>query len=95
MDGRKSILCNYENCVHNDGEGYYVGLTGEENKLKIDTYKPDKKFIHTLICGQHGLGTKINTFKENEFKEELAPINAKIERYEINGENFVKMTYPV
>lgn len=39
-----------------------------------------------LIIGTLGTATKSITFKENEFKKELAPINARIEHHVINGE---------
>ncbi len=32
-------------------------------------------------------------FKENEFKKELAPQNAKINPFELNVEKFIRMMY--
>lgn len=49
--------------------------------------------VNRNVIGRIGEGTKIITFKESEFKKELAPVNAIIEHVEINGEEFVRMTY--
>jgi len=43
--------------------------------------------------GSLGQASKSITFKEEDFKKELAPKCAKIERFIFNGESFVKMTY--
>ena len=40
-----------------------------------------------------GRGIKCMEFKENEFKKELAPQNAQIEPFELNGEKFIRMVY--
>ncbi|MDD1505835.1 hypothetical protein PVA17_24275 [Lysinibacillus sp. CNPSo 3705] len=51
--------------------------------------------IHEIIVGKVGPAYKTSIFKENEFKKELAPSNAKIEHIEMKNEKFVKMTYNV
>jgi hypothetical protein len=51
--------------------------------------------FNKLILGELGSGSKSIIFKQNEFKKELAPINARIEYGEINGEKIVTMTYRV
>ncbi|MFQ8921934.1 MAG: hypothetical protein ACLR60_08575 [Clostridium paraputrificum] len=43
--------------------------------------------------GMLGRGIKCMEFKENEFKKELAPQNAQIEPFELNGEKFIRMVY--
>ncbi len=53
----------------------------------------NNKEINSIIVGSIGSATKVITFKENEFKKELAPANAIIEHVEINNERCIKMTY--
>ncbi|MBG9692550.1 hypothetical protein ABD91_17300 [Lysinibacillus sphaericus] len=48
-----------------------------------------------LYIGKMGQGSKIRTFKEKDFKKELAPAHAIIERIENKGEKLVRMTYNV
>lgn len=49
--------------------------------------------VNKLIIGKLGPASKAITFKEREFKKELAPTNATIEELEIDGEKFVRMQY--
>ncbi|QSX24490.1 hypothetical protein [Priestia megaterium] len=48
---------------------------------------------NNLSIGKIGSASKSIIFKQNDFKKELAPINARIEHDVINGEKVVKMTY--
>ncbi|MFS0891027.1 hypothetical protein AB3M94_19705 [Peribacillus frigoritolerans] len=49
--------------------------------------------MNKLAFGKIGSASKTILFKEREFKKELAPTNAKIEKLKIKGENFVRMQY--
>jgi len=49
--------------------------------------------MNQFLIGKLGKTTKIMTFKEHEFKKELAPPHAKTKTLEINGERFVRMKY--
>lgn len=60
-------------------------------RLRQDTLRNFNK----MIFGELGSGTKTIIFKQKKFKKEFAPINAKIEYGEINGEKVVIMTYRV
>lgn len=51
------------------------------------------RVMNNIVIGSMGSASKVITFKENEFKKELAPTNAMIEYVEINNEKCVKMTY--
>ncbi|MCQ4925012.1 hypothetical protein NE686_18065 [Tissierella carlieri] len=74
---------------HNQGLLY-----GEENDKEIifETFEAlqSKQYNHLFVLGR---ASKVITFKEGEFKKELAPTNANIEYIEINKEKFVRMTY--
>lgn len=65
-----------------------------ESELTFDEYRNDTP-RNNLILGKMGEGTKIRTFKEKEFIQELAPKHAMIEHTVINGENIVIMKYTV
>ena len=51
--------------------------------------------LHKLITGSSNNGYKAICINEKEFKQEFAPPNAKFEHVEINGEEYIKMTYLV
>lgn len=51
--------------------------------------------LHEYFVGKPGQASKTIGFKEEDFKIDLAPTNAKIEYSVINGEKFVTMTYKV
>lgn len=53
----------------------------------------DERIMNEVVFGKLGKASKLMMFKENEFKPELAPQNAKIEQVEINGEKLVRMRY--
>lgn len=46
-----------------------------------------------FVTGKPGKGTKVHFFTEGNFKPELAPTKAKVERIKIKGENLVVMSY--
>lgn len=52
-----------------------------------------KRDMNSLLLGKPGKGYHTKTFKEGEFKQELAPSNAKIEYIQIDGEKHIRMTY--
>lgn len=49
--------------------------------------------LHNLVIGKVGIASKSITFKESEFKEENTPINSKVNKLDIDGENYIVMTY--
>lgn len=51
------------------------------------------RVMNSKYIGRLGSASKIITFKENEFKRELAPANAIIEDVFINNEKCIRMTY--
>ena len=55
----------------------------------------NSRTLNKFIIGEPGQASKTITFKEKEFKKELAPINARIDYGEFNGEKVVIMTYKV
>ena len=71
------------------GEFQAVKLNGIDDKSIIIN---DPK---ALSIGVLGDGRKIIIFKEKEFKKELAHPNAKLEKFELNGEMYIKMIYPL
>lgn len=52
-----------------------------------------EKYKNQFAFATPGKASKIATFKENEFNQELAPENSKIEHYEADGEKFVRIIY--
>lgn len=48
---------------------------------------------HKLVLGKAGVAMKTITMKETNFRKELAPTDAKIDKLEINGENFITIEY--
>ncbi|NUC20424.1 hypothetical protein HUC00_28780 (plasmid) [Bacillus mycoides] len=48
---------------------------------------------NSIALGKPGKGIKTHFFKESNFKPELAPKNAKVERIKIKGNNLVVMSY--
>lgn len=53
----------------------------------------ENRNIHKFVIGKIGCASKSITFKENEFKKELAPINAEIKHFKKDEENYIIMTY--
>lgn len=51
--------------------------------------------LNKLCLGAIGPASKRIVIREEDFKKEYAPPNAKIEHIEIDGENYVRMTYRV
>ena len=69
------------------GEFQAAKLKGiDDNSIIIN----DPKALNIGVLGD---GRKIMIFKEKEFKEELAPPNAKLEKFELNGEKYIRMIY--
>lgn len=50
---------------------------------------------NSLFVGGIGKGTKMQVFEENDFKPELAPKKANIERIQREGKNLIVMSYEV
>lgn len=48
---------------------------------------------NSFFVGRPGKGTKTHFFKESNFKAELAPKEAKVERIKVDGNNLVVMSY--
>lgn len=55
--------------------------------MNIDDYRPN------LICCKMGRASKITVFAEEDFEKERAPLNSKIEHFEVKGKKYVRMTY--
>lgn len=53
----------------------------------------NKRSLNNIYFGTPGKGYHIRNFKEEDFNKDLAPVHALIEYYEINGTNYVRMTY--
>lgn len=67
---------------------------GEFQTTKIDF--TEKRIVIGDVKGEYGIlgrGIKCMEFKESEFRKELAPQNAQIESFELNGEKFIRMLY--
>ncbi|MEI3615397.1 hypothetical protein [Bacillus thuringiensis] len=69
--------------------GYINPFTFSELSYSKDT-ENNSPFIGTL-----GKGTKIQVFEENDYKPELAPKKANIERIQREGKNLIVMSYEV
>ncbi|MEK5394099.1 hypothetical protein NSQ59_27745 [Margalitia sp. FSL K6-0131] len=76
-------------------KGLFIGWANNEKSIKFDSIKEGKntRVEGNIILCELGKARKSITFKQNEFKEELAPINAKIEYGQIDGEKVIRMTY--
>lgn len=74
-----------------NNQGIFYGI--ENNKGPVFEEFEKEKYMHNVVVGRVGKGIKVITFKEENFKKELAPKNANIEYIEINGKKMVKMTY--
>lgn len=46
-----------------------------------------------ITLGKSGKAVKLITFKESDFKKELAPAHAKLNKRIIDGETYIFMTY--
>lgn len=68
---------------------------GEFQAANINFREDKKIFISDpkSTFGILGRGIKCMEFTENEFRKELAPQNAQIEPFELNGEKFIRMLY--
>lgn len=76
-----------------NNQGVFYGIENNTEPM-FDEFKKEK-YNHNLVLGSTGKGTKVITFKEENFKKELAPKNANIEYIEANGKKMVKMTYQI
>ena len=47
----------------------------------------------SVFMGEMGSSSKVIIFKEGDFKEELAPPNATIEEFNMDGQSYVRMHY--
>lgn len=70
------------------GELQALKLNGIDDKSIIINYPK------ALSIGFLGDGRKMRIFKEKDFQKELSPTHAKLEKFELNGERYIKMIYP-
>ncbi|MBU3173275.1 hypothetical protein [Clostridium estertheticum] len=98
MVGENVVIINPLVC--NEEEAVYIGTPkGGMSRAEIQLDSLDilnvqpGKCSHNLVFGKTGKGRHMTSFKEEDFKQELAPPNAVIKHFTVDGKKVVSMTY--
>ena len=67
-----------------------IFLRDDEQRMMDDLYE---QVDFSVFMGKTGRSFKVIIFKKEDFKKELAPRNATIEEFKMDGQSYIRMHY--